>query len=73
MHNARAGATSGRHGAKTMNALDRERFYKHQRREAARLDADTADRLVNPWLYQSEDIPAVWNHSDLDTDARRER
>ena len=55
-----------------MNALERERFYQRQQREAARLAAEAADRHVNPWLYQTEAIPAVWNHSDLETDARRD-
>lgn len=50
-----------------MNALERERFKKRQRDEAAQTAAALVDRALHPWLYQTEDIPAVWNHSDLET------
>jgi hypothetical protein len=50
-----------------MRYIERIRFEKQQEREAARLAANLIDRAVHPELWEPREIPAVWNHSDLES------
>lgn len=54
-------------GMMIMSWLQREHMEKQKRREAARIETDALDRELCPELYELREIPAVWNHSDLET------
>lgn len=57
-----------------MSWLQTTRIRKQQEREAARLEADAIDRQQNPWLYQTEELPAIWDRGDLwEGDHERDR
>lgn len=51
-----------------MTWLQRERIEKQKAREAARRETEAADRELNGYVWnEPREIPAVWNHSDLNT------
>jgi hypothetical protein len=49
-----------------MTWLDFRQQRKQQEREAERLAVNLIDRALNPDLWEPREIPAVWNHSDLE-------
>jgi len=47
-----------------MSWLQQERQRRQDERAAARLATELVDRALNPDMWR--EIPAVWNHSDLE-------